>query len=628
MNDPLEGSEFAGYRIERLLARGGMGVVYLARETRMGRRVALKLIAPELTGDEAFRARFERESRLAAAIDHPNVLPIYEARSADGKLFIAMRFVEGTDLRNLIKSEVQLRPLRAARIAAQVARALDVAHERGLVHRDVKPANVLISAGDHAYLADFGLSRQLEASGLTQTGHFVGTLDYISPEQLQGAPAAPTSDVYALGCVLYEALTGSVPFPRDTEGALVLAHVNEPPPAPSALSPDAPVELDWVIARAMAKQPEERFATAGELGTTAVAAASGTQLPPGVRPTAYSGAATSPGQGIVSAPPGELRAPTKLAAEDRAGWRRHSRALMVMCVALVAAVVVGVVLVFSPSGGGPTEIALPGSNPAGVAVGGGRVWVTDLADSQLVGIDPTSDAVRGTPIPLPETPIDVVAGDGSVWVVSTNGKLSRVDPSHPSRSETLSVGGHPWAVAVSPDAVWVGDWRHERITRVDPQRMRVASVARLGTAVHDVAAGDGQVWVAMQAGAQRLDPDSGRLKGNLVRTSTPLESIAIGDGVVWATSLSGNSAFLINHGAERASAPIPAGTEPRDVAVGEHSAWVTAQHDDEVRRFDAISGRPEGDPIEVGTKPAGIAFGEGSVWVANYDGESVARIGP
>jgi streptogramin lyase len=256
------------------------------------------------------------------------------------------------------------------------------------------------------------------------------------------------------------------------------------------------------------------------------------------------------------------------------------------------------------------------------------VWVTDEANFELVRIDPTSDAVRGAPIPLPKTPADVIAGDGSVWVVSSNGELSRFDPNDPSRSERLSVGGQPWAVAVSRDAVWVGDRKHGRITRVDPRRMRVAGVAQLGRAIQDVAADDGQVWVAMKAGAQRLDPDSGRPEGRLVRTRDPLRSIDVGDGAVWAISQIGGSAFLIHPGEGKASAPIPAGTEPRDVAVGEHSAWVTAQVDDQVRRFDAISGRPGGDPIEVGSHPAGITVGEGIVWVANYYGQSVARIDP
>ena len=255
----------AGYRIVRLLGRGGMGVVYEAVEEALGRTVALKIVAPERAAEPGFRERFIAESRLAASIDHPNVLPVFGAGEHDGTLYLAMRFVEGSDLRSL----GALEPARAARIVAQVGAALDAAHARRLVHRDVKPGNVLVGGGDHAYLTDFGLVKALDASaGVTRTGELVGTLDYVAPERIRGEPAGPASDLYALGCVLFHALTGRVVFGLETGEQKLWAHLSAPPPPVPGLP-----AFDAVVARALAKEPSERFSSGAELGAAAIAAA-------------------------------------------------------------------------------------------------------------------------------------------------------------------------------------------------------------------------------------------------------------------------------------------------------------------------------------------------------------------
>jgi Protein kinase domain len=276
---PQAGDQVAGYRIERQLGRGGMGVVYLAEQVRLQRRVALKLIVPELAEDDEFRRRFERESQMAASLDHPNVIPVYEAGEADGALFISMRYVEGSDLRMIIRNTGQLEPARAARIVSQLGDALDAAHARGLVHRDVKPANVLVAGApgaEHVYLTDFGLTRHVSSqSGITHTGQWVGTLDYVAPEQISGGPLDARVDVYSLGCVLFEALTSRVPYPRDSDVAKMYAHMNEPPARVSQLAPLAGPEFDPVIDRALAKQPDQRYPSTGDLGRAAVAAAAG-----------------------------------------------------------------------------------------------------------------------------------------------------------------------------------------------------------------------------------------------------------------------------------------------------------------------------------------------------------------
>lgn len=276
-HDLRPGQDFAGYRLEAELGRGGMGVVYRAQQERLGRNVALKLIAPQYAGDPAFRQRFERESRLAAQIDHPHIIPVYEAGEAEGLLFIAMRYVPGHDLSSEVMAGGPLPLDRALRIVGQVASALDAAHANGLVHRDVKPANVLLSGqgeDEHPYLTDFGLSKRAASdSGLTRTGVFLGTVDYIAPEQLHGKHVDARADVYALTCLLFHAITGEVPFPREDDMAAMFAHANLPPPTVTERAPALPAGLDAVIARGMAKDPAERYPSAGDLARAAAAAA-------------------------------------------------------------------------------------------------------------------------------------------------------------------------------------------------------------------------------------------------------------------------------------------------------------------------------------------------------------------
>ena len=274
----LLGARVAGYTIEAVAGRGGMGVVYRARDAELERIVALKVIAPELAADEGFRARFVREARVTAQLDHPNVIPVYEAGDDDGRLYIAMRWVEGTDLGRLLHERGPLPPARAAELVAQAASALDAAHARGLVHRDVKPGNLLLpeAARSHVYLTDFGLAkRDGSSAALTTTGNWIGTPDYASPEQIEGDELDPRADVYALGCVLFATLTGRPPFadvPRLRKG---WAQVNEPPPPLRKLYPDAPPALEAVVDRALAKDPAQRYQTAGELGDAACEAAAG-----------------------------------------------------------------------------------------------------------------------------------------------------------------------------------------------------------------------------------------------------------------------------------------------------------------------------------------------------------------
>jgi non-specific serine/threonine protein kinase len=309
---PMVGDELAGYRLRGVLGRGGMSVVYEAENPRLGSTVALKVLAPELATNDLFRARFLRESRIAASLNHPNVIPIYDMGAHDDLLFIAMRYVVGSDLRAVLKAKGVLTPDQALLLIGQAGRALDAAHRNGLVHRDVKPGNILIegvsddeSEPDHVYLSDFGLSKHAASrSGLTATGEFMGTVDYISPEQIRGRTVDGRADIYSLGCVLYECLTGRVPFSKDINAAVIWAHVEEMPTAPSSVQPTLPPSIDHALAKALAKDPADRYATCRELVAAARAALLGATPAVPHSATVLSGraAAAEPASPSLSAP--------------------------------------------------------------------------------------------------------------------------------------------------------------------------------------------------------------------------------------------------------------------------------------------------------------------------------------
>ena len=277
---PDIGDEVAGYRIDALAGRGGMGVVYRAHHLHLERAAALKVLTADLAGNKSFRARFVREAQTAARLEHPNIVPVYDAGEYEGMLYIAMKFIEGTDLGHVLDSEERLNPERTVNLLTEVADALDTAHAAGMVHRDVKPANILLD-GVRSYLTDFGLTKRVSSrTALTAAGRTVGTAAYLAPEQIRGQEVDGRTDVYALGCVLYECLVGEVPFERDSDIAILWAHLEAEPEPPSARVPELPAAVDDVFASALAKKKDDRFATCGEL-VAALSEASGTAARPG-----------------------------------------------------------------------------------------------------------------------------------------------------------------------------------------------------------------------------------------------------------------------------------------------------------------------------------------------------------
>ena len=268
--DPHLGRVVAGYRIEERIGRGGMGLVYRAEHLKLRRRAAIKIIAPELAETEGFHERFNREARIAAALQHPNIVTVYDAGEEDGLLYLAMQYIEGSDLSTVLRSQGRLRPYRALDVCRQVAAALDAAHAQGLIHRDIKPANVLIE-GRTAFLTDFGLTKRIEGSQtqLTQAGDVVGTIHYVAPEQIEGGRVDARTDIYSLGCLVYHCLSGELPFARDSDVAVIYAHLSEEPPRLTSVRPELPAGLDAVIAKALEKAPERRFQTCADLMSAA-----------------------------------------------------------------------------------------------------------------------------------------------------------------------------------------------------------------------------------------------------------------------------------------------------------------------------------------------------------------------
>jgi YVTN family beta-propeller protein len=634
--DPRLGTRLAGYRIQALLGRGGMGVVYLAEQTGPHRQVALKLLLDPATSSEAFRTRFLRESELAAAIDHPNVLPVYDAGDTDGVLWIAMRHVDGIDLAALLARDGPLAPDQALGIAGQVAGALDAAHARGLVHRDVKPGNVLLAveqgAVTHAYLADFGLTKRIGgARGVTVSGQVLGTIDYVAPEQVQGGQVDGRADQYALGCVLFECLTGVVPFQRDSELAVLWAHVHDPPPRIGQHRPDLPAGLEEVVDRALAKAPGDRYPSCGAL----VAAAEATltaRVPAGGRRRIGRPAGQRTGRGRRRPWPARLaRRPVVLAAT---------------AVVLVAVVVAAVLVARdgrAPTGPAPPAAAanhavrvnpatyevvaaVPvGTEPAAVVGGGGLVWVANRRDGAVTVIDPAANRVQETlpgsgSGPVSESGPGLAFASGSLWVANAEqGQITRVEPG--ADPIPIGVDARPSALAAAPgaDAVWVAARTQNgggRLVRIDALTNQVGGQVPLPKPPTGLAiTPDGQtVWVATPSDRALYRVDTGTSKARRVPLPLAPDQVALGDGALWVTSSSSDAVLRINPTTPKDQAPIRVGDGPSGIAFDGGRVWVANGRDGSVSTIDPES-NVEGT-VRLGFRPAAVAAGQGAVWVA------------
>ena len=604
------GMGFAGYRIEAEVGRGGMGVVYRALDTRLDRPVALKLIAPELAEDPQFRERFLRESRLAAAIDHGNVLPIYEAGEHDGQLFLAMRFVQGTDLKARLRERKTLPPEETLSILARVADALDAAHARGLVHRDVKPANVLLDERGHPYLSDFGLTK--EAGGAsTRTGHIVGTLDYLAPEQIRGEGIDGRTDQYALACMLYECLGGRPPFARPTEAEVLWAHMQDDPPPLRGYE-----QLDPVLARGLAKDRDDRYPTCGEL-LAAAHTAVGLEAPAIRRRRLRIGRRLLLAGAALVAAAGIAVAVVELTGEESSA---------------LAAPAPNSVVEIDASGNKPVAQVAVGSNPAALAVDRSAVWALNADDQTISRIDRKTKAQKTFSVGT--TPTDLAVGEGSVWVgngtesptsVSIGpilSSVSRVDPDTfavlgtsrlPSQGEggvqgdSLVVGaGAIWAI--NPDLT---------ISRLDSQSGKV--VARVPTSVVEIAAGaNGVLWglrAPPKPGLVRVDPRTNAVTATIRIGSEGLSDIAVGAGAVWVSDTNG-VVWRINPGRRATQRTIALARGVDSLAFGSGSLWAVNPFEGTLSRIDPTT-NVVSKTITIGGTPRDVTAGDGSLWVSD-----------
>jgi streptogramin lyase/predicted Ser/Thr protein kinase len=609
VGEPSIGSTLGGYRIESLIARGGMGVVYRATQLALERPVALKVISRQLADDEKFRRRFLGESRLAARLEHPAVVPVYDAREDDGELIVAMRLIEGGDLRKLIDREGRLQPERAVHLLGQIAEALDAAHAAGIVHRDVKPHNILIE-GERAYLSDFGLAKAYAETGpgFGSGASIVGTVEYMAPEQWRGERVGPAADVYALGCVLYEALTGIVPYARkeaDTE-------------------PEIPRGIEAVIERAVAKDPAQRYASAGELIAAARRSQADTPAPTLVlderpeQPTVHLDGSPEEGREGVG-----LSRWRRAIAGGFLFWFLGGVGVLLAAVALIVSFFDGEGVSISA----PIAVAKP---PLRLAVGPRTVWVTSAVDGTLTGIDPRTRKLLSK-ARVGKGVAGVTIGAGSVWVSNPRtGTVLRLDTAGKVTAR-LHLGGSPGAIVSGGGRIWVADEGGAGVTAIDGPQARVI---RRRLAPHAaplrLAVGAGGLWVssASTGTVRRIDLGTMAVGPPILAGRGPA-GVTVGHGLVWVANSRSATVTRVDPATHSILGdPIPVGEQPGGIDAGTEAVWVASATDNSVTRLDLSSGDPIGSPIDVGPKPGAVVVGPEAVWVANNGDGTVTRIEP
>jgi serine/threonine-protein kinase len=630
---PAAGAVVAGYRLEDRIGEGGMAVVYRAHDVRLNRRVAVKLLAPALAGDPGFRQRFTGEALAAAAVDDPHIIPVFEAGEAAGVLFIAMRYVDGGDVLSLVRREGPLALARAAAIISPVASALDAAHAAGLVHRDVKPANMLLDVRpgrpDHVYLSDFGLSKaSLAASGLTGTGHFIGTLDYISPEQIEGRPVDGRADQYALACAAFEMLAGQPPFPRDQGLAVVAAHLSTPPPPVSSRRPGLPAGVDEVLARALAKAPSDRFASCGDFAEalraalglapyddTGSAARPARRTPTQVATPPAKPAAVTPDPSAVTSEPADSSRPRPGAGDvPRTGSAPGREGAWA---ATVDASQAGVRPRREPVPSAPGPRPEPGYPAAGVAAPvprpdqvkgwrpNRRVSVIAAAGAALaaaaiiavvisLGSTPTghrsastghgsaSTGHGSTPTGHGSTPIALVLPPSTAYVTNYLGNtVTPIDVATGTAGSPITGVNNPGAIATAPDGktAYVTSFFGDAVTPIDLATGSVGTPIVVGNDPEAIAiTPDGKTAYVV------ISPDNGNSNGNGAVTPIDLATGSVGH-------------------------PIQVGNEPDAIAITRDgaTAYVVNNGSGTVTPIDLATGSA-GTPIQVGNQPDAVAF--------------------
>lgn len=635
----MTGTELAGYRLERVIGEGGMGVVYCAQHLHLGRRDAVKLMAPEHATTADARRRFIRESRAAASLKHPSIVTVYSAGEVDGQLYIAMELIDGCDLRTLRQTEHILAPERLLRLLEQIADALDSAHEHGLVHRDVKPGNVLVD-GERAYLTDFGLTKTREfttdSSSVTAEGGFVGTVHYSAPEQITGTNVDRRADIYSLGAVVYECLTGDVPYPRGDSMTTALAHMSDPIPRVTTKRPDLPPAIDPVIEKALAKDKGDRYQTCREFYDAVADALEG--APSAVPSLPRKRARRKPSD------PDARTAP-----EAGTGRRPH---VPVWAAGLLVIPIAAAVAIVASSGGhtvrkqsehvrakppapkpSPWQVATTGHilrRPFGITVGSGGTWVTSFAQDSIRRLNPATGEVTGERIAVGDGPMGVAVAKGFVWVADNHADaVERVDPTTSTAyRDAIPVCNGPVDVRAAAGSVWVSCENDDTVARIDPANGIVVSRTHVGDLPRGLTATHGVVWVAdrRDGAVTRINAATGKVMGKPIAVGRDPHFMTVANGMVWVTVNDDDAVTRI--GAKTAHVvgkPIHVGHAPWGIAYGLGSVWVANSASNSVTPINPRTGKA-GTAITVGHQPSGVATGAGAVWVTNNNEGSVTRI--
>jgi hypothetical protein len=660
MAELAPGTVFAGHRIDSVAGRGGMGVVYRATQLALDRTVALKVIAPGLLEDQTVRSRFVRESKVAASIDHPNVIPIYYAGDEDGIAYIAMRYVAGDDVRSLVRREGRLEPERAARLVAQVGAALDEAHAAGLVHRDIKPANVLLTTEDHVYLTDFGLTKHaLSVAGSTKPGHWVGTLDYVAPEQIRGERVDARADVYALGCLLFYALTGSVPFKRESDEARLWAHLSEPPPKVSERG--VPEAFDPVLERALAKDPDERYPSAGDLGRAAVAAATNRRAIERERLVAKGAAAPVESPTVTAAaPPAPATQQTRLQPEPETQRRKPSnkRRNALLAIGFAAATAIGVAAAVALGVGDeqalpprasatPTAAVTPtpepglriaeettvGRRPNVVRATGDTVFVGSFLKSRVNLVSAKTGKVRSRAPRVGVGANDASISGNSLWVaVTRENQLVRLnaETGRPIGSP-LELPGKPTAVAATGSAVWTvlqpGEGAPDTLLKIDRATGRTLASVQYPWGIGSITTSPSAVWVAARRRAriQRVNPANGQVVSTLQIGRSRTADIAYADNTLWLATPEDDTVYKVSTRTGDAI-PISVGQQPRQLAIGKDTVYVTNYSSSDLYAIDRRSSRVQGAPLELPVNPYSVAVEGNTIWVASLPENKLTKV--
>ncbi|MGW4125993.1 protein kinase domain-containing protein [Nocardia sp. NPDC004711] len=666
MSEPAQksrvGTRFGHYQLRKLLGRGGMGEVYQAYDTTKDRIVALKLLPEHLAADTHYRERFRHESRTAARLQEPHIIPIHDYGEIDGLLFIDMRLVEGGTLGGLLTQHGPMAPARAVAIIAQVAAALDAAHADGLIHRDIKPANILVTDDDFAYLVDFGIAHSSTGTALTGTGTAVGTYSYMAPERFKEEEVTYRADIYSLACVLHECLTTTRPYRADSVEGMITAHLFDPIPRPSTVHPGTPTAFDAVIERGMAKDPADRYPSAGDLARAAHDALTDTDqhiastilasvatpiLPAGVPPQqpTTAGGGPSPEPPPSGPLPGRPSAPSR-----RVSKLLRRRWIPVLAVVLLVAAAGGGIAYWklSESVGNPTTATTVtatitvGNGPELLAVDPGThtLYTPNNSDNSVSVIDAAAHTVTAT-IPVGKGPVGVAVDPGTHTVYTDNfgdDSVSVIDAAAHTVTATIPVGKGPGGVAVDPgtSTVYTTNYNGNSVSVID---------AAAHTVIATIPVGKGPELLAVDPGTHTVyttnfGDDSVSVIDTAAHTVTAIIPVGKGPGgvavdpgtsTVYTANSGDNSVSVIDTAAHTVTATVPVGKTPIGVAVdpGTHTLYTTNRDDNSVSVIDPATHTVTAT-IPVGKGPEGVAVDPRThtVYTTNYNGNSVSVIEP